>query len=548
MISMPSNIRILLIVGIVAAICAIAVAFIMLNQNDDDARDLSGNWTKYDLDGMNDAGMESFTESGKCKISFGYHDRNGSRYQMEEAGSSIRIYTELGKKIPIPKVELYWASEFETMEKTGHETIPTVAGDKECDILRETVGAKETRTYWVHDGKTVYRMVHEISGEGKGNAVYTYTYIESGHDEIQTGCTLTTVTGSGVDVKGNKGTYATLDYAELEAEYSDDRFGGWYDAKWALISKEPKLRIMLTTDTILYAINGLGWDVEPDMGEQLNLQSVLGVDADSFIITNTDTGSTESSEGDHVFKEGGQYRIYASKDGTATKVFHAFVDNLVTREFSWEYDGGSYTLRLDIDYSDVQYAKGYYTPHERTSERPEHERDKTFVTLSYTDPHMAGYMEEIVNSLIDSYKENHSEIEAYDFLNYILVFTQNIEYRSDFDSTGYDEYWKFPLETIFDRCGDCEDTMLLFVAIAHQCRDILDLDCRLSLQLMPDHACAGVIVDTTTEYQKNPDGFIFGETTATGYDLGEIPNKVKDYFLDVEGKYYPSVCTTVEIV
>lgn len=544
---MPSNIRILLIVGIIAAVCAIAAAFIMLNQSNDNARDLSGNWTEYELDGKNDAGMESFTESGKCKISFGYHDRDGSRYQMEEAGSSIRIYTELGKEIPIPKVDLYWASEFGTMEKTGHETIPTAAGDKECDILKETVSAKETRTYWVGDGKTAYKIVHEISGEGKGNAVYTYSYVKSGHDEIQTGCTLTTVTGSGVDVKGNKGTYATGDYAELEAEYSDEGFGGWYDAKWALISEEPKLRIMLTTDTVLYAINGLGWDIEPDMGEQLNLQSILGVDADSFIITDTDTGSTESSEGDYVFKEGGQYRIYASKDGTATKVFHAFVDNLVTREFSWEYDGGSYTLRLDIDYSDVQYAKNYYTPHERTSERPEHERDKTFVTLSYTDPYMAGYTEKMVNSLIDSYKENHSEIEAYDFLNYILVFTQNIEYRSDFDSTGYDEYWKFPLETVFDRCGDCEDTMLLFVAIAHQCRDILEFDCRLSLQLMPDHACAGVIVDTTTEYQKNPDGFIFGETTATGYDLGEIPDKVKDYFLDVEGKYYPSVCTTVEI-
>jgi hypothetical protein len=48
------------------------------------------------------------------------------------------------------------------------------------------------------------------------------------------------------------------------------------------------------------------------------------------------------------------------------------------------------------------------------------------------------------------------------------------------------------------------------------------------------------------DYDKNPDGFIYGETTATGYDLGDIPGKVKDYFLDA--KYYPSVSTTVEIV
>ena len=40
--------KVMAIVGIVAIICAIAAAFVLLNQNNDTS-DLSGNWTLYDL-------------------------------------------------------------------------------------------------------------------------------------------------------------------------------------------------------------------------------------------------------------------------------------------------------------------------------------------------------------------------------------------------------------------------------------------------------------------------------------------------------------------
>jgi len=43
--------KVMAIVGIVAIICAIAVAFVLLNQNNDTS-DLSGNWTLYDLNGV----------------------------------------------------------------------------------------------------------------------------------------------------------------------------------------------------------------------------------------------------------------------------------------------------------------------------------------------------------------------------------------------------------------------------------------------------------------------------------------------------------------
>lgn len=186
---------------------------------------------------------------------------------MMEVCSSISIYSELEKKIPIPKYDIYWISEFGSIEKIGHEVIPTVAGDKECDILKETVKLGEIRTYRVDDKELAYKIVHEINS-GTGQTVYTYTLVESGHESIKAGYDLTAVTGDEVDVKGNKGTYAMGEYAELEAEYTDEKgFGGWYDEKWNLLSTEVKIKVLITRDTVLYAVNRLSWDVEPNPGD-----------------------------------------------------------------------------------------------------------------------------------------------------------------------------------------------------------------------------------------------------------------------------------------
>ena len=46
-----------------------------------------------------------------------------------------------------------------------------------------------------------------------------------------------------------------------------------------------------------------------------------------------------------------------------------------------------------------------------------------------------------------------------------LSLVQKIPYRSDKASTGHEEYWRYPIETLADNEGDCEDTSILLVAI-----------------------------------------------------------------------------------
>lgn len=52
-----------------------------------------------------------------------------------------------------------------------------------------------------------------------------------------------------------------------------------------------------------------------------------------------------------------------------------------------------------------------------------------------------------------------------DALNYVLRFAQCIPYSYDSDSKGEDEYARFPVETLYDYTGDCEDTAILLTSL-----------------------------------------------------------------------------------
>jgi len=64
--------------------------------------------------------------------------------------------------------------------------------------------------------------------------------------------------------------------------------------------------------------------------------------------------------------------------------------------------------------------------------------------------------------------DNISKENGWDSLteaNFILTFVQNIPYVSDYSSTGFMDYYKFPLETLVEGGGDCEDKSLLLATI-----------------------------------------------------------------------------------
>ncbi|MBE0480372.1 MAG: hypothetical protein IBX68_05275 [Dehalococcoidia bacterium] len=115
-------------------------------------------------------------------------------------------------------------------------------------------------------------------------------------------------------------------------------------------------------------------------------------------------------------------------------------------------------------------------------------------------------------------------------IGFVLSFVQSMPYTSDKVTTGYDNYPRYPVETIVDGGGDCEDTSILFASIVRGMGYGVVL-----LHLTQDaHMAAGVAISQAivdgwnlhyplTYYRDGDRLYAFCETTGTGWKLGQKP-------------------------
>jgi hypothetical protein len=115
----------------------------------------------------------------------------------------------------------------------------------------------------------------------------------------------------------------------------------------------------------------------------------------------------------------------------------------------------------------------------------------------------------------------------------VLAFVQSIPYSVDVDSTSKSEYWRYPIETLFDGTGDCEDTAVLAVALLTLLgHDAVLID-------MPGHLAFGVASEETAEgrYLSVPSDpkrlYYYCETTANGWKVGELPSTIAPESLSI---------------
>jgi len=124
--------------------------------------------------------------------------------------------------------------------------------------------------------------------------------------------------------------------------------------------------------------------------------------------------------------------------------------------------------------------------------------------------------------------ENYSQVDT---INFILRFVQkNVIYASDNSTKGQVEYWRYPVETLVDKKGDCEDSSVLFASIM----DALGYDTALLFYVLEDdigHLAVGIHIDGDYgEYVEDKGGkrYYYCETTNSVYGLGEIPPDMSD--------------------
>lgn len=100
----------------------------------------------------------------------------------------------------------------------------------------------------------------------------------------------------------------------------------------------------------------------------------------------------------------------------------------------------------------------------------------------------------------------------------VVSFIQNMEYTLDADSKGLTEYPRFPVETLVDGGGDCEDTGILMASLL----DVMGYN--VSLLLLPDHLAVGVEVNATgVHWVYDNVTYYYLETTAPGWEEGAVP-------------------------
>lgn len=108
-----------------------------------------------------------------------------------------------------------------------------------------------------------------------------------------------------------------------------------------------------------------------------------------------------------------------------------------------------------------------------------------------------------------------------------LCFAQIcIDYKLDAESAPAAEWPRYPIETLMDEVGDCEDDVILAAAILKR------LGFEVALLYYPGHCALGVAgADRLPgEYALDPSTglkYFYGETTAEGWHLGEVPTEYR---------------------
>lgn len=183
--------------------------------------------------------------------------------------------------------------------------------------------------------------------------------------------------------------------------------------------------------------------------------------------------------------------------GIAVVLTKDYIAGDINRTYNWNYEDQrfSYTLTIDRSY----YNKMMDSDIDRTgtvsSDRYVTSKGVTFAVSDYVV--VDEYIEKVSKDLADLYRERISpEMTNDDYVNFVSAFVQVcIDYDYD-EANGNKEYWRFPLETLCEKTGDCEDTSILLAALI----DAYGL--KGGVVLAPGHAmCAICTSEVTGPYE-----------------------------------------------
>ncbi|MHB8164198.1 MAG: transglutaminase-like domain-containing protein [Methanoregula sp.] len=187
-------------------------------------------------------------------------------------------------------------------------------------------------------------------------------------------------------------------------------------------------------------------------------------------------------------------------------------NELISRSYHWSFGDSSYSWKVTIPKSLYDYYRAQ--PHDLSKQTTY----KNYAISSNDKPYL--------NAMITKFREsgkNNGYSESETIMN-VIAFVQSFPYFKDDVSTKYDDYPRYPIETLVDNGGDCEDTAILTAAL------LREMGYGVVLVNPTGHMAVGVKCNSCsgTSYTFNGDKYYYLETTGTGFKVGEVPKEYKN--------------------
>ncbi|UCB59522.1 MAG: hypothetical protein JSV67_04310, partial [Thermoplasmatales archaeon] len=176
-------------------------------------------------------------------------------------------------------------------------------------------------------------------------------------------------------------------------------------------------------------------------------------------------------------------------------------------------------LENELAIPNINYLFSYYSDLERITV----EDCGVFIFDIYDDLYIDFIVDLINNSM--NYREFKFDVqENIDKINYIAGFVQGLSYKPDSLYNDSFEYPRYPIETLYNNGGDCEDKAILTASL------LTSLGFEVALFRLPNHMAVGVNLskEDNPGYQYYYDTYFFLETTNEGNKCGSIPKDYRD--------------------
>jgi predicted transglutaminase-like cysteine proteinase len=193
-------------------------------------------------------------------------------------------------------------------------------------------------------------------------------------------------------------------------------------------------------------------------------------------------------------------------------------DEYVTRSFAWTLDLGDTTHRHTHE---ALIRRDLYQ--QMKDDNPGH--GHTARGADWMPWIVDGSSGEVARAALEFNRTTVAEgYSSFGEISNVLAFVQSIRYSLDVETTGREEYWRYPIETLHDQVGDCEDTVILAAAVLRH------MGHRVGVLVGPNgdtgHAALAVEAPSGvggTYVERGGRRYYYAETTGQGWIVGQIP-------------------------